>query len=95
MAGYVAAKLFLHGLDQVAAQELDLTWENYIAATESAPYHIPMGGDIDFAGGDRLGVTALALNTTSLEINPDTGYCDLITVSPITSLDDVWAAVAQ
>lgn len=89
MAGYVAAKLFIHGLEQVEAQGLDLTWENYIAATESAPYHIPMGGDIDFANGDRLGVTALSMNTVSLEKNAETGFYDLITVSPIMSLDDV------
>lgn len=89
MAGYVAAKLFIHGLEQVEAQGLDLTWENYIAATESAPYHIPMGGDIDFANGDRLGVTALSLNTVSLEKNAETGFYELITVSPIMSLDDV------
>ena len=93
MAGYVAAKLFIHGLEQVEAQGLELTWENYIAATESAPYHIPMGGDIDFANGDRLGVTALSLNTVSLEKNAETGFYELITVSPIMSLDDVMAQV--
>ena len=92
MAGYVAAKLFIHGLEQVEAQGLDLTWENYIAAVESAPYHIPMGGDIDFANGDRLGVTALSLNTVSLEKN-ENGFYDLITTSPIMSLDDVMAHV--
>lgn len=93
MAGYVAAKLFIHGLEQVEAQGLELTWENYIAATESAPYHIPMGGDINFANGDRLGVTALSLNTVSLQPNAETGFYELITVSPIMSLDDVMARV--
>ena len=93
MAGYVAAKTFIHGLDQIEAQGLDLTWENYVTAMESAPLHIPMGGDIDFSGGDRLGVTALALNTISLEVNPETGIYDLLTVSPIMSLDDVMAHV--
>ena len=93
MAGYVAAKLFIHGLEQVEAQGLELTWENYIAATESAPYHIPMGGDINFANGDRLGVTALSLNTVSLQPNAETGFYELITVSPIMSLDDVMAHV--
>jgi len=91
MAGYVAGITFLHGLDQLAAQGKDLTWENYIAAMESAPMHVPMGGDIDFAGGDRLGITALALNTISVEPNPDTGYYALEVVSPIMSMEDVWA----
>ena len=92
MAGYVSGITFLHGLNQVQAQGLDLTWENYISAMESAPMHVPMGGEIDFAGGDRLGITALALNTISLEPNPDTGYYALEVVSPIMSMDDVWAA---
>lgn len=91
MAGYVAGVTFLHGLDQLAAQGKDLTWENYIAAMESASMHVPMGGDISFAGGDRLGITALALNTISIEPNPDTGYYALEVVSPIMSMEDVWA----
>ncbi|MBR5390915.1 MAG: ABC transporter substrate-binding protein [Clostridia bacterium] len=93
MAGYVAGKLFLHGLQEVEAQGLELNWENYIAACEKTPFHIPMGGDIRYAGGDRLGVTALALNTVSLTVNETTGIRDLVEVSPILSLDDVWAQI--
>ena len=92
MAGWVAGKLFVHGLEQVAASGNDLTWENYIAAMESVPFHVPMGGDINYTGGDRLGITALALNTISLEANAETGLYDLVPVSPIMSLDDVWSA---
>lgn len=94
MAGYVAGQTFIHGLNQLQEMGLELTWENYIKAMENAPFHIPMGGEIDFAGGDRLGVTALALNTISTEVNPETGVYDLVTVSSIMSLDDVWAAVS-
>ena len=93
MAGYVAGQLFIHGLKQVEALGLDLTWENFTVAMESAAFHIPMGGDIDYANGDRLGVTALALNTISLEHNADTGYYELLTVSPIMGMDEVWATV--
>ena len=90
MAGYVAAKLFVHGLEQLAAKNMDLTWENYIAVCEEVPFHIPMGGDISYANGDRLGVTALALNTVSLTVNEATGIRDLVEVSGIMSLDEVW-----
>lgn len=93
MAGYVAGQLFIHGLNIVEEQGLELTWENYIAALETEPFHIPMGGDIDFAGGDRLGVTALALNTISLVPDETTGLYALETVSPIMSMEDVWATV--
>ncbi|MBO4235197.1 MAG: ABC transporter substrate-binding protein [Firmicutes bacterium] len=91
MAGYVAGKLFVHGLEQVAAQGMDLTWENYIAAMETAPFPVPMGGEIDYANGDRLGITALALNTIGLEAD-ENGLYALVSVSPIMSLDEVWAA---
>ena len=93
MAGYVAGITFLHGLEQLAANGQELTWANYIAAMESAPMHVPMGGEIDFAGGDRLGITALALNTISLEIDEASGYYALQVVSPIMSMEDVWATV--
>ena len=92
MAGWVAGKLFVHGLEEVSAAGKDLTWENYIAAMEGSPFNVPMGGEIDYAGGDRLGITALALNTIGLEVNAETGLCDLLPVSPIMSLDEVWAA---
>ena len=74
---------------------LDLTWENFTVAMESAPFHIPMGGDIDFANGDRLGVTSLSLSTISLEHNPDTQYYELLTLSPIMNMSDVWATVGK
>ena len=93
MAGYVAAKTFIHGLDQVKAMGLELTWENYVKAMENAPMHVPMGGEISFANGDRLGIAALALNTISLEPNAETGMYELQVVSPIMGLDEVWSHV--
>lgn len=93
MAGYIAGKTFIHGLNQLDALGLDITWENFIKAMENAPFNLPMGGEINFAGGDRLGVVDLAVNTISLEPDPETGAYTLITTSPITSLDEVMAHV--
>ena len=93
MAGYVAGITFLHGLQQLEESGKELTWTNYIAAMESAPMHVPMGGEINFAGGDRLGITALALNTISIEKDPTTGLYALQVVSPIMSMEEVWATV--
>ena len=92
MAGYVAGVTFLHGLNQLSESGKELTWANYIEAMESKPMHVPMGGEIDFAGGDRLGIVALALNTISLTPD-DNGVYALSVVSPIMSMDDVWATV--
>ena len=51
-----------------------------------------MGGTINFANGDRLAITSLALNTISLEKDA-TGNYALQVVSPIMSLDDVLATI--
>ena len=91
MCGYICAKLFIHGLEQVQAQGLELTWENYIAAMETASFHIPMGGDISFANGDRLGVTSLAMQTVSLEAVD--GVYALQTLSPLITLDDLMSHI--
>ena len=91
MCGYICAKLFIHGLDQVKAQGLELTWENYIAAMETASFHIPMGGDISFVNGDRLGVTSLAMQTVSLEAVD--GVYALQTLSPLITLDDLMSHI--
>lgn len=91
MCGYICAMNFIHGLNQLEANGQELNWTNYIAAMESAPFHIPMGGDINYANGDRIGVTALAMQCISLEAVD--GVYALQTVSPLISLDDVWSHV--
>jgi len=61
IAGYIAAKVFVEGLERVAANGDDLTWENYIAAMEEGPIEIPMGGTVDFSGGHRWGIASMSL----------------------------------
>lgn len=92
MAGYVAAKTFIHGLDQLDAMGLDATWENFVKAMENAPVKIPMGGSVNFAGGDRLGVVDLSLNTVTLEKDENGAYA-LLTTSHIMTLDDLMAKI--
>lgn len=93
MAGYDAGKIFIEGLKYLDSQGKELTWENYIDAMESQHVPLPMGGSLDFSGGDRLGIADLALNTISLEPNAETGFYELQVVSPIMSLDEIWAKV--
>ncbi|MDR4968373.1 MAG: ABC transporter substrate-binding protein, partial [Acholeplasmataceae bacterium] len=66
IAGYIAAKVFIQGLERVGDDTL--TWESFIKAMESAPINIPMGGTVDFGGGKRHGIDAMSLllfNTTT------------------------------
>lgn len=92
MAGFVAGRLFVHGLKQLEALGLDLTWENYVTALESAPFSVPMGGEVNYANGARLGIADLSMNTISLEKN-EAGAYELITTSHIMSLDEIWSHV--
>jgi hypothetical protein len=79
--------MFLDGLKRVQASGAALTWKSYIEAMESSPVDVPMGAEIDYKNGSRLGIASLALNTF------DTATAQLAAVHPLTSLDDIWAAV--
>ena len=61
VAGYIAASIFVEGLQRVADAGLELTWSNYIAQMESEVIDIPMGGIVDFTNGRRWGVSSMSL----------------------------------
>ena len=59
MAGYIAAAIFVEGIERVG--EDALTWESYIKAMEEEPIEVPMGGTVDFSNGKRWGIASMAL----------------------------------
>ena len=62
MAGFVAAKIFLQGLDRIKNVATDdVTFKGFIEAMESAPISVPMGDSIDFADGQRIGIDSMCL----------------------------------
>jgi branched-chain amino acid transport system substrate-binding protein len=61
IAGYIAAKIFVEGLERVAANGEKLTWASYIRAMEEGPIDVPMGGTVDFSGGKRWGIASMSL----------------------------------
>lgn len=87
LAGYVAGKMFTDSLARVQEAEMELTWLNFINAIESSPLDVPMGAEIDFADGNRIGIDHLALNTF------DTATNQLAAVAPLTSLEVIWENV--
>lgn len=87
LAGYIAGTMFTEGLGRVKASGEELTWLNYIEAMESAPIDIPMGGEVNYADGARLGITDLALNTYNRDSD------QLVPYSGITSLAKVMEGV--
>ena len=93
MAGYIAASIFVEGLDRVGEDEL--TWASYIAAMESAPISVPMGGFVDFGGGKRWGIASMALLKLSPVFNPEdpeerTGW-NWTKVRDIEGIEDIQA----
>ncbi|OHE26022.1 MAG: hypothetical protein A2Z84_06625, partial [Tenericutes bacterium GWA2_35_7] len=64
IAGYIAAKIFIEGLERVG--DGVLTWESFIKALESEAVSVPMGGSVDFSGGKRWGIDSMSL----LKYNP-------------------------
>lgn len=59
IAGYIAADVFLSGLERLGDKAI--TWENYIAALEESPIALPMAAGIDFSEGKRWGIDKLLL----------------------------------
>ncbi len=65
MAGYIAASVFVQGLERVG-EDL-LTWESFTKAMEESDINIPMGGIVDFTEGKRWGIASMALLQYSAE----------------------------
>lgn len=91
MAGYIAGSIFVQALKAVDEAGLELNYANFAETMEKVDFSIPMGGAISYVNGDRLGVTALALNCVGLTKDSNGAYA-LTPVSPIMALDDVLAA---
>ena len=84
--------LFVQALTALDKAGLELNWVNFNDIMEATEFQVPMGGTINFANGDRLAITSLALNTIGLEKDDASNYA-LQVVSPIMSLDDVLATI--
>lgn len=83
IAGYIAAKIFVEGLERVGSDEL--TWESYIKALEEGPVSVPMGGSVDFSGGKRWGIDSMSLLKFNVETNTFDKVREIETLSEIQS----------
>jgi len=70
--GWIAAHFFCEGLRRIEGK--DITWENYMAAMESAPVQNPFGGQIDYAGGTRAGTQEMNLSKININAANGTGW---------------------
>lgn len=90
IAGYVAADVFVTGLERLAADKKVVNWENYIEAMESAPIEFPLGGPIDFTNGKRHGLDSLSLLHAEY-VAGDTPTVNLVLAKPLETLPQIMA----
>ena len=84
MAGYIAASVFVEGLRRVEDNEVTLTWASYIAAMEEDPIDIPMGGTVDFTGGKRWGIGAMAMLKYSYTLGDNPATTEVVQTDFLT-----------
>jgi len=65
IAGWVAGSVFVQGLRAIQGDYI--TWDAFIEAMESIDIHLPMGGPMNFANGQRTGTGALLVNRANME----------------------------
>ena len=70
--GWIAAAFFCEGLQRLADEGKDVTWENYMAALEESPLQNPFGGTIDYSDGLRAGTQVM--NLSKIAPGEDTGW---------------------
>lgn len=85
MAGYVAAKTFVHLLEQVEDFD-ELTWEEFLNIAEKAPISLPLAGSVDWREGNRHGLIALALNELTY---PDGKPAEFAKIREIELLENI------
>lgn len=104
IAGYIAGRTFLQGLERVDESGKALNWTNYREALESAPVKVAMGGTVDFANGQRVGVQDLGLNSVVYQdaVGEDpsdptykpAGYT-LTVEDVIRPLNEIWTGIVE
>lgn len=83
MAGYIAASIFVQGLERHG--DAELTWESFIKTMEKEAFEVPMAGTVDFTDGKRWGIASMAL----LKLNIVEGVPAWGKVQPIEELEAI------
>ena len=88
MAGYIAAKMFVQSIERLGnLPTAEFSVEKYIQSNESAPFNVPMGGNISFENGSRIGISELALLQFA-ELNEQKTF---VLADVITNISDLQA----
>jgi len=92
VVGYFAAYVIVEALRRIEAAGIDFTWDNFVWAMESAPWHVAGTGGFDFANGRRMGVSDLALFYYTAEPDGAGGFDEFQgLIRPFESVDEILA----
>ena len=96
MSSFIALKQFLLGIDRLNASGKALNAQNYLEAMESARTPIAISGGVNYAGGQRIGLDALAFvryRPPARGNNAADG--DFEDVDPMASIDELIARLSR
>lgn len=82
MTGWIAAHFFTEGMERLG--EETPTWDAFLDAMESEPIDNPFGGQIDYAGGKRVGTQEMNLSKIAAADKWEA-------VQPLTSIEEILA----
>ena len=95
MSSYIAIKQFLVGIDRLNASGKALNAQNYLEAMESARCPIAISGGVNYAGGSRIGLDALAFIKYQPPVSGPAENGSFVGVDPMTSIDELLARLSR
>ncbi|MCL2832482.1 MAG: ABC transporter substrate-binding protein [Treponema sp.] len=95
MSSYIALKTFLIGIDRLNTSGKPLTAQNYLEAMESARVPVAISGGVNYAGGSRIGLDALAFIKYQPPASGPAENGTFVDVDPMTSIDELIARMSK
>jgi ABC-type branched-subunit amino acid transport system substrate-binding protein len=95
MSSYIAFRHFLVGLERLNASGKPLTAQNYLEAMESARIPIAISGGVNYAGGNRIGLDALAFVKYQPPASGSAADGTFQDVDPMASIDELIAKLGK
>ena len=96
MSSYIAVKTFLIGIERLNASGKPLTAANYLEAMQSARVPVAISGGVNYAGGNRIGLDALAfVKYRAPATGNNAADGDFEDVDPMASIDELIARLSR
>lgn len=95
MSSYIALKQFLVGIDRLNQSGKPLTAANYLEAMESSRVPVAISGGTNYAGGNRIGLDALAFIRYQPPASGPAENGSFVDIAPMTSIDELISSLSR